>query len=592
MLEGISGTPTASESPGERPPEFAPDSWETWWGYHEAALLNLRARVDALRVRTPSDEVGPRIPEALVAGHIVPALLAELGRDPGAERTLAALTALARLGPRTLPEPHGTTTELLTRLLGHKDRAVVESACLALGIVGDAAAVPVLVSLLRDDEVAQARLGRGRVPEATRTNAVYALGVALAALGRVDVVRYAAHELVEVLADPESSIDLCVAAVIALGECRSPEEPAPGELVDELLRRLLDGEEREQVRAQAATSLGALTARATNAVRGEVLACLLELLGDERACTPAIRQGIVLALGRLADSGGGEHEVAARRALCEVVAEGDRAARGLALVALAELGARPSREPGEKGLARLVASEREVETYLRRSLLESKGHLRAWAALALGLHGHALGKRGLALEEASRGALARLLASERSAEGAAALSIAAGLAGARGALAELEERAAEERDPSYSSLALGFLRDAQELERLRAEQRAVDHDYLRLARVATARALLGDAELVPDLVTQLVTAGCERAKIALCDTLGTLGDARTIDPLIAELEDAHASDRRRAWAAFALGRLAEARELPWITLYTTRVNYLAAPPSLSSPFGGGLLELR
>ncbi|MEQ1893920.1 MAG: hypothetical protein ABL998_15375, partial [Planctomycetota bacterium] len=130
------------------------------------------------------------------------------------------------------------------------------------------------------------------------------------------------------------------------------------------------------------------------------------------------------------------------------------------------------------------------------------------------------------------------------------------------------------------------------LEHLRAETKAVDHSYLRLARAVATRALLGDAELVPGLVAELARAECDRAKIALCDTLGTVGDARAVEPLLAQLEDGFASDRRRAWAAFALGRLAEARELPWITLYSTRVNYLAAPPSLSSPFGGGLLELR
>lgn len=142
------------------------------------------------------------------------------------------------------------------------------------------------------------------------------------------------------------------------------------------------------------------------------------------------------------------------------------------------------------------------------------------------------------------------------------------------------------------SLALGFLRHGDALESLRAEMGKVDHSPLRLARVATARALLGDAELVPDLVACLARAECDRAKIALCDTLGTVGDARAVEPLLAHLEDGFASDRRRAWAAFALGRLAERRELPWIALYATRVNTLAAPPSLSSPFGGGLLELR
>lgn len=546
-----------------------------------------------MRTRTPSDEpASARIPEVLVAGRIVPALLAELARDPGAERTGAALTALARLGPRTLPEPHGTTTELLVELLGHDDRAVVESACLALGIVGDAAAVPVLVSLLRDDAAAHERLGRGRVPDSTRTNAAYALGLALAALARADVTRYASLELMTTLAADESSLDLRVAAVIALGECRAPDDAAVVEVVDELLCRLADLEEQEYVRAQAATSLGALLAGGQGELREEVLTSLLEVLAQERTTSAPLRQGIALALGRLAGMGAGAADVAARAALRAAAEDGDPTARGFALLSLAEIGGRDVPARGEEALFAGTAPAREVEEFLRTTLLASKARARPWAALALGLHAQALARRGLALEESSRGALARLAERERSAETAAALALAAGLAGANGAITKLAERAEKEDDPSYSSLALGFLRHRAALEGLRSEMRRADHGYLRLARVATARALLGDLELVPELVTQLAEADCDRAKIALCDTLGTVGDARAVEPLLAHLEDGFASDRRRAWAAFALGRLAEARELPWITLYSTRVNYLAAPPSLSSPFGGGLLELR
>lgn len=592
MLEGLPGVPTASEGPDERRPDFAPESWETWWGYHEASILRLRERVDALRTRTPSEEsAGPRIPEVIVGRRIVPALLAELARNPGAERTGAALTALARLGPRTLRGAE-TTVELLVGYLAHRDRAVAESACLALGIVGDAAAVPVLVSLLRDDAAAQERLGRGKVPEATRTNAAYALGVALQALQRPDVVRYAALELMAVLALDESSLDLRVAAVVALGECRTQGQAAESEVVDELLRRLADVEEQEYLRAQAATSLGALLQNGDDALRREVLALLLDVLAQERTTSVLLQQGVTLALGRLGGMGAGATDGAARAELRALAEDGDTVARGFALLALAEIGSRPALELGGESPLPARGPAREVEGFLRAALLDSKARMRPWAALALGLHGHALARRGLALEEASRGALARLAGRERSAETAPALALATGLAGAHGAIETLGERSAEERDPSYSSLALGFLRHGPALEHLRAETKAVDHSYLRLARVATARALLGDVELVPELVAQLARAECDRAKIALCDTLGTVGDARAVEPLLAHLEDGFASDRRRAWAAFALGRLAEERELPWIALYSTRVNYLAAPPSLSSPYGGGLLELR
>ncbi|MEQ1895692.1 MAG: HEAT repeat domain-containing protein, partial [Planctomycetota bacterium] len=512
--------------PDERRPDFAPESWETWWGYHEASILRLRERVDALRTRTPSEEsAGPRIPEVIVGRRIVPALLAELARNPGAERTGAALTALARLGPRTLRGAE-TTVELLVGYLAHRDRAVAESACLALGIVGDAAAVPVLVSLLRDDAAAQERRGRGKVPEATRTNAAYALGVALQALQRPDVVRYAALELMAVLAVDESSLDLRVAAVVALGECRTQGQAAESEVVDELLRRLADVEEQEYLRAQAATSLGALLQDENDGLRREVLALLLDVLAQERTTSVLLQQGVTLALGRLGGMGAGATDGAARAALRALAEDGDTVARGFALLALAEIGSRPALELGGESPLSARGPAREVEGFLRAALLDSKARMRPWAALALGLHGHALARRGLALEEASRGALARLAGRERSAETASALALATGLAGAHGAIETLGERSAKERDPSYSSLALGFLRHGPALEHLRAETKAVDHSYLRLARVATARALLGDAELVPGLVAELARAECDRAKIALCDTLGTVGDAR------------------------------------------------------------------
>ena len=589
MLEGLPAAPTASEGPADSRPSFSPDSWETWWGHHEAAILRLRARFDALRVRTPAEvPAGPRIPEAIVAGRIVPALLAELARNPGAERTSSALIALARLGPRTLPGTRGTTVRLLGEYLGHERRSVVESACLALGIVGDLEAVPQLVSLLRDDDPARARLGRGRVPEALRTSAAYALGVAVDALDHPDVARYAAYELLALWDRGEGSLDLRVALVIALGEC-SAGQPLSA-LTARLLACLRDDRQAEVVRSQAATSLGELHAEGPEEARLEVVSSLLEVLAAGRSTGASVRQGVVLALGRLVRAGDEPCDVAARVALCKAAETGDRSARAFALLALAECASRAPRMRGET--APLAEPSHELESFLRSMMLSSKGSLRAWAALALGVHGYELGRRNEALQEASRGALARLLGQERTAEGAAALSLAAGLGGASGALQALLERQERERDPGYAALALGLLHHAAALDALRAETGRADHDALRLARVGTARALLGDTELVADLVQRLTRAECDRACIALSDVLGTLGDARAVEPLIAQLEAGSSSDRRRAWAAFALGRLAERRELPWISLYALRVNYLAAPPSLSSPFGGGLLELR
>ena len=120
----------------------------------------------------------------------------------------------------------------------------------------------------------------------------------------------------------------------------------------------------------------------------------------------------------------------------------------------------------------------------------------------------------------------------------------------------------------------------------------LDHRPLRMNRIASALALLGDAELVPELLRILARCGCDRSSVTLAYTLGHTGDARVVGPLIAMLDDEAASDRKRAWASYALGLAADRRELPWVARYATQVDYLDAPPSLMSPYGGALLDQR
>ncbi|HEX6883662.1 MAG TPA: hypothetical protein VF530_09795 [Planctomycetota bacterium] len=556
--------------------------------------MRLRERLDGMRARSPRPEAPPpRLPPELVRGRIVPALLSELAAEGGAERTRAALMALGRIGPLAL-EGGSDTAAVLVEHLDAADLGVATSACLALGVQGGPRAATSLVALLRGDARGQELIGRGRVPEALRAQAAFALGLVGEGCAITDLARFVRLELLRVLDDPATALDLRAAVVIALGATGGVGDGSE-QVVGRLEAVLRHEREDDLVRAQAATSLGALLeGEPRGEVRARVMTTLLALLARDDLSIP-VRQGALLALGDLASRSAEELDRRARSALWEATGRGDRAGRAFALLALARVASRSALAAGETPEldARAEAEvARETEQRLRALLAEGKALVRPWAALALGWLGWEARAQGGRLEPETRAVLERCLSRERSAEVAPALALAAGLGAADGAGRTLLERVPRRADGSYAALALGFLGHTEAVPALHLELRAADHEPLRLWRAASALALLRDAELVPELLAILAQCACDTSSVTLAFTLGHTGDVRVVEPLLAMLADPRASQRKRAWASYALGLAADRRPVPWIARYATRVDYLAATPSLWSPFGGGLLEER
>ena len=459
------------------------------------------------------------------------------------------------------------------------------NAALALGVLGAPSAAPVLVGLLQDSEAGRTSIGRGSVPDVLRARAAYALGLVAEGSRITDLRTYASRALVAAARAEEPAIDVQVAAIAALGVAWRADGPAPEEVVAVLSELLADTARHDFVRAQAGASLGRLGAGASAEARALASSTVLAVL-DGREASQFVRRGILRSLGPLLAASDGVDAVRGRALLLDAMRSGDAPSRAFATLACADL----AREESISGTA--PAERESIESLLRRELAQSKALDRPWLALALGLVGRRLSLEGRELEPESASALSAVVGHERSRETLPALVLAAGLASVDGVrerlLAELDHAA----DGSYAALGLGFLGGAGGIEVLRAELEEADHRPLRMNRIASALALLGDAELVPELLRILARCGCDRSSVTLAYTLGHTGDARVVGPLIAMLDDEAASDRKRAWASYALGLAADRRELPWVARYATQVDYLDAPPSLMSPYGGALLDQR
>jgi HEAT repeat protein len=236
-----------------------------------------------------------------------------------------------------------------------------------------------------------------------------------------------------------------------------------------------------------------------------------------------------------------------------------------------------------------------VQRRLLRELAQGKSRGRPWAALGLGLQGHALIEGGRAPSTDVVRALRRELRDTSSPELAGALAVALGLT--RGLQAEPEllarlERGGIEELRGHMAVALGLMRSRGVLERLDELRADSTRRPVLLRSLAIALGLLGDPAVSSELVALLRTTRSGRVRAASAIALGHVGDARAVDPLLALLRDAELSASVRLDAAVALGHLVEPDELPWTARFATGVNYPHLPVTLHGDTAPGLLSLR
>jgi HEAT repeat protein len=172
----------------------------------------------------------------------------------------------------------------------------------------------------------------------------------------------------------------------------------------------------------------------------------------------------------------------------------------------------------------------------------------------------------------------------------AAFAIGLGLAGDRGAapaiLRELEETRIDSA-AGHFAVGLALMRADEACSRIKAMAAGSRHRPERLRELSIALGILGDRQVVPLLLELLAAARTTTVRAAVAQALGRIGDARCVEPLIAQVHNPRATALARSSAIVALGLVGDPDALPWREPLSRDVNYRAGSATLNG-FGGVL----
>ncbi len=546
---GAGGPVTTRGGGRKRRGATAIDGWESWWEYNKDPYLRGRARSSVptgdrafLRRDGARLAVGrfARPTDDDVRGEVVPALVRALSVDD-AEILDSATIALGRVAEPDI----GGVARTLREQLASRHATVRQSGLLALGILGDRASAPILWGVMSDTSAGRSALG-GEVTAVERAFAAFALGFACGPEMVPQIVR-----LVERTRDDD--VEVVAGAVLSLGlvrEAATTTIPVLAALLDD---RRID----RRIRSQVPIALARLGDDAAALVPR-----LLDLATDRRQ-DDDLRRSSVIALGRLASIEDAEVVAALRKVVRK---ESDAPLRRFSLVALGRILARAPHDDAGKRIHDLLQLELADPSY-RTDV--------AWTALALGVGAHGLDPTSELRARAAKG-LVSAFRSTRSPSDVGALAIAIGLAEDRDAGPLLLDRFAETRDAALRArLAVGLgLVGHHGAAAALTEAMLDERDAALRIELATGLRLLGDAAAGERLVETMRTAPTFAVAAAAGRALGQVGDRTAVAPLVALLDDREQKEPVRAFAAVALGLIAEKGDEPWNAPLSVDSNYL------------------
>jgi HEAT repeat protein len=594
--------------------------WQLWWRGNQAPYVDLKNHVRSAGPASGNEgwflgdghkiernDLAPTVDQ--VRGKVVPALLAILADERDNDLVTGAMIALAKIGDGGDARTGRDLEAALSAFLDAPSQEVRETAAVSLGILASPRAIPTLAHLLWDTPEAQKRVRAREVDYRTRSFAAYGLGLVGARttseLERQQIVAILRRAIEE---DDTRSRDLEVACLIAIGlvplaTIDSPlatvpvdeQPPESGRLAQlEFLLAILRDERRETLaRAQCPVTLVRLLAGLPEPYharyRAEIAAELFERIEDDRQ--DVVQSGIV-ALGQLGTNDGKDMlDGRIRRVLVNVPRTlSDPQARAFAMIATASVGARYGVEQSGTGID-------EAKDFLVDQLAWGKNAVQPWAALGCGVLAWRIRDAGgahPALDSLER-ALRAGLDDEGSPEKLGAYALGAGLARSEASvprLMRLLEKELQDDARGQVALALGLLQHGEASELLRTIVARSKYRPALLRDCSIALGLLGDKDVGTQLVRQLEEARSLAAQSAIVSALGFIGDRRSVEPLLALLGNRLANEKARAFAAVALGNVADKELLPWNSKIGVDLNYRAAPATLSDPLTGtGILDI-
>ena len=573
--------------------------WQFWWEFNKDPFINLKDSIHAPEVTTGDVEVwvGPnrridavdteKPSESDIEG-IMRALNRALESTDDRDMVSSCMVALAKIGRDSdgieiLP--------IFKKRLARPDQEIRETAALAMGISGMPAALPDLVHIATDSQVGRKLVDRPEVDVRTRSFAAYGLGLVAHANNDLDVKQTAFAALNSIMEDKDArDRNIKVAAIngLSLLNLDLEDQSAKGKtLLDETLASLdkfydsRAGRGTDLIKSHVPPAVAKLIGRGETPLHARYKERYLGQLTSSESHDDIYR-ATALALGQMClpyedkDSEGAKYSVA----LKDYFDEGkDQQARYFALLAMGQIGG-----AANKNALLIVLSQGQTA-------LECP-----WAALALGVmnFNRLEADANLAVDETIGQKLKKAFTAEKSPEPMAAYAIALGLsryADAAGDLLKaLKKHKSKDELAGYLCIGLALMdhRGAEkEIEDLVA--RSVRRPEL-LQQAAVALGKLGDKK-VTDTLLAMLEDSTQLAKLsAIASALSFIGDRRTIEPLRKMLFDDTLTPLSRAFAAIALGGVADREKMPWNSKIGANMNYRAAVETLTGS-GSGILDI-
>lgn len=603
-----------------------PAAWQSWWRFNRDAYLDLKRILAGMETKTASDggpdraasggapkgERSTPVTEPMVRRDVAPALQKVLEGGGRFDLLRSTVIALARV-ESTWGEGESITSRTTARhFLSQPPSETAEAGVVALGIRGDRESVDTLIDLLLDTpkgrELRSSGSGQAeKVDYRLRSLAAFSLGMIGAQHDDSDLRIKIAMAFIENLeANANAPFDTQLASLIAMGmvpmpPCEEPIGTQSSKSVDEhfcrgrqvamLLDYMADQRRHTRLRAQAAIPLARLTQQSNEEHQRIVTESLLGALDPKEKAAPEIKQACVLALGVLGDGDDDALDQAIVEALGKEVVRGDRLSRPFALVALAKAA-------GDLGNhANSGKSLSKAQSLLLKQMTTGKNGMDAWASIALGVLGRTLAEnKQVVAQEVAQG-LRQSLASAKTSDEVAAASLALGLLRDNASAEAMIQKLQKVTEPSQRAcvaLALGLTSSPAAREPLLATLSNAKNDSDEFRHLAIGARLLGERSSVARVADAARSAADPLTKAGLLSTLGVMGDAAGVAPLVAAVLDKSQTEEVRAAAAAALGELCDGHARPWSASISQDLHYdlLSSTLVSYSGDGSGLLEMR
>ena len=551
---GIPGQPGSPSTPGTMTLTVPTTSWTFWWEFNKDRFLKLKERKIKVSPTTEGDEfhIGFKkygddriLISRELKFEIYQTMKDVLLKDSQVDETSSALVGIAKIG--LFPEE---SLELISKYLKDKNQEIRETATVSLGILGSPLAIDTLSHLLKDNMTGRRLVNDREVDLRTRAFAAYGLGLIGHGL-QGDLGEIYRHQIEETLlfaftSDRSAIKDVKIGCIIGLGLTKDVRTE------NVLLDYLKDKKNDDLVRAHIPWALSQFRKdhsdlmirilRDKNEAKYVRLAALLSL-GSMPAHSYVVKEVI-----KLQDKGKSLHE------------------KYLTAIVLGQLG-----------------TDEAVEFLLKS--LKGKKIYRPWAALGLGICYYNSKSVDPKVPELIR----RVLVQEKDPAKIGAYAIALGLMKNKAQdMIPVFVDARTQEAKGYTALGLGLSgigKDVMRKALLESKRKP-----LQLQQISIGLGIMGDPKLVSTLIDQLKQARTTAVYAAISQALGFIGDATSVQPLIAVVKDDKITGEARAFAIVALGIIADKEKLPWNEKIARNINYIASVPTLT---GGsvGILDI-